>query len=101
MQGVIQSAVGGANVTTTIEGRERFPVNVRYGREFRDDLAKLQRVLVETPIGAQVPLGELADLKITSGPTSIKSEAAQLVGYVYVDIADRDAGSYVPTPGPW
>ena len=95
MQGVIQSAVGGANVTTTIEGRERFPVNVRYGREFRDDLAKLRRVLVETPIGAQVPFGELADLKITSGPTSIKSEAAQLVGYVYVDIADRDAGSYV------
>ena len=95
VQAVIQSAVGGANVTTTIEGRERFPVNVRYGREFRDDLAKLQRVLVETPIGAQVPLGELADLKITSGPTSIKSEAAQLVGYVYVDIAGRDAGSYV------
>ncbi len=95
VQAVIQSAVGGANVTTTIEGRERFPVNVRYGREFRDDLAKLQRVLVETPIGAQVPLGELAALKITSGPTSIKSEAAQLVGYVYVDIAGRDAGSYV------
>ena len=95
VQAVIQSAVGGANVTTTIEGRERFPVNVRYGREFRDDLTKLQRVLVETPIGAQVPLGELADLKISSGPTSIKSEAAQLVAYVYVDIADRDAGSYV------
>ena len=55
MQAVIQSAVGGANVTTTIEGRERFPVNVRYGSEFRDDLTKLQRVLVETPIGAQVP----------------------------------------------
>ena len=95
VQAVIQSAVGGANVTTTIEGRERFPVNVRYGREFRDDLTKLQRVLVETPIGAQIPLGELADLKISSGPTSIKSEAAQLVAYVYVDIADRDAGSYV------
>ncbi|HZW34576.1 MAG TPA: CusA/CzcA family heavy metal efflux RND transporter [Isosphaeraceae bacterium] len=95
VQGVIQSAVGGANVTTTIEGRERFPVNVRYGREFRDDLWRLRRVLVETPIGAQVPLEQLADLRITSGPTMIKSEAAQLVGYVYVDIADRDPGGYV------
>jgi copper/silver efflux system protein len=95
VQTVIQSAVGGANVTTTIEGRERFPVNVRYGREFRDDLTKLKRALVETPIGAQIPLGELADLKLNAGPTSIKSEAAQLVGYVYVDIAARDAGSYV------
>jgi Cu(I)/Ag(I) efflux system membrane protein CusA/SilA len=95
VQQVIQSAVGGANVTTTIEGRERFPVNVRYGREFRDDLWRLKRVLVETPIGAQVPLEQLAGLRITPGPTMIKSEAAQLVGYVYVDIADRDPGSYV------
>lgn len=95
VQGVIQSAVGGANVTTTIEGRERFPVNVRYGREFRDDLWRLRRVLVETPIGAQVPLEQLADLRLTSGPTMIKSEAAQLVGYVYVDIAERDPGRYV------
>jgi Cu(I)/Ag(I) efflux system membrane protein CusA/SilA len=95
VQQVIQSAVGGANVTTTIEGRERFPVNVRYGREFRDDLWRLKRVLVETPLGAQVPLEQLADLRITSGPTMIKSEAAQLVGYVYVDVADRDLGGYV------
>ena len=92
---VIQSAVGGANVTTTIEGRERFPVNVRYARDFRTDLWKLRRVLVDTPLGPQVPLAELADLEITAGPTMIKSEAAQLVAYVYVDIAGRDAGSYV------
>jgi Cu(I)/Ag(I) efflux system membrane protein CusA/SilA len=92
---VIQSAVGGANVTTTIEGRQRYPVNVRYGREFRDDLSKLRRVLVETPLGAQVPLEELADVKITAGPTLIKSEAAQLVGYVYVDVAGRDIGGYM------
>jgi Cu(I)/Ag(I) efflux system membrane protein CusA/SilA len=96
VQQVIQSAVGGANVTTTIEGRERFPVNVRYGRAFRNDLWRLKRVLVETPNGAQVPLEQLSDLRITSGPTMIKSEAAQLVGYVYVDVADRDPGSYVP-----
>lgn len=95
VQEVIQSAVGGANVTTTIEGRERYPVNVRYARAFRQDLWKLRRVLVEAPTGAQVPLDQLADLKITSGPGMIKSEAAQLVGYVYVDIAGRDAGSYV------
>jgi Cu(I)/Ag(I) efflux system membrane protein CusA/SilA len=95
VQEVIQSAVGGANVTTTIEGRERYPVNVRYGREFRQDLWRLRRVLVETPTGAQVPLEELADLKITSGPTSIKSEKARLAAYVYVDMAGRDPGSYV------
>jgi Cu(I)/Ag(I) efflux system membrane protein CusA/SilA len=95
VQEVIQSAVGGANVTTTIEGRERYPVNVRYGRDYRQDLWRLRRVLVETPTGTQVPLEELADLKIASGPTMIKSEAAQLVGYVYVDIAGRDTGGYV------
>lgn len=92
---VIQSAVGGGNVTTTIEGRERYPVNVRYSRDFRDDLWRLRRVLVETPIGPQVPLEQLAELEITSGPTMLKSEAAQLVGYVYVDITGRDPGTYV------
>jgi Cu(I)/Ag(I) efflux system membrane protein CusA/SilA len=92
---VIQSAVGGANVTTTIEGRERYPVNVRYGRSYRSDLWRLRRVLVETPQGAQVPLEQLADLRLTSGPASIKSEAAQLVSYVYVDFAGRDTGSYI------
>ncbi|HBI46228.1 MAG TPA: CusA/CzcA family heavy metal efflux RND transporter [Planctomycetales bacterium] len=92
---VIQSAVGGADVTTTIEGRERYPVNVRYGRAFRSDLWSLKRVLVETPTGAQVPLEQLADLRITSGPGMIKSEAAQPVGYVYIDVAARDTGGYV------
>jgi Cu(I)/Ag(I) efflux system membrane protein CusA/SilA len=95
VQEVIQSAVGGANVTMTIEGRERYPVNVRYGRAFRSDLWTLRRVLVGTPLGAQVPLEELADLRIVSSPGMFKSEAAQLVGYVYIDFAGRDAGSYV------
>jgi Cu(I)/Ag(I) efflux system membrane protein CusA/SilA len=95
VQEVIQSAVGGANITQTIEGRQRFPVNVRYGRELRDDLGKLRRVLVATPAGAQVPLEELADLHITSGPTMIKSEAARMVGYVYVDVTGRDIGGYM------
>jgi len=95
VQEVIMTAVGGANVTQTIEGRERYPVNVRYGRELRDDPGKLQRVLVATPNGAQVPLGELAALRFVDGPTLIKSEAARLVGYVYIDVVGRDAGSYM------
>jgi Cu(I)/Ag(I) efflux system membrane protein CusA/SilA len=92
---VIQTAVGGSNITQTIEGRRRFPVNVRYARELRDDLTGLKRVLVATPTGAQVPLEELAELKFVDGPGQIKSEAAQLVGYVYVDMAGRDLGSYM------
>lgn len=95
VQEVIQSAVGGANITTTIEGRERYPVNVRYARNYRSDLDRLRRVLVGTPTGAQVPMGELADVRLVSGPNMIKSEAAQLVGYVYIDFAGRDTGGYV------
>jgi Cu(I)/Ag(I) efflux system membrane protein CusA/SilA len=92
---VIQAAVGGANVTQTIEGRRRFPVSVRYAREARQDLAKLRRTLVATPAGAQVPLEELAELKFVEGPAQVRSEAAQLVGYVYVDVAGRDLGGYM------
>jgi Cu(I)/Ag(I) efflux system membrane protein CusA/SilA len=95
VQDVIQAAVGGANVTQTIEGRQRYPVNVRYGRELRNEIGKLRRVLVATPTGAQVPLEELAKLRFVEGPGLIKSEAAQLVGYAYVDIADRDTGGYM------
>ncbi len=95
VENTVMAAVGGANVTQTIEGRQRFPVNVRYGRELRDDLGRLQRVLVATPAGAQVPLGDLVELKFVDGPGSIKSEAAQLVGYVYVDVAGRDTGGYM------
>ena len=95
VQEVVQAAVGGANLTQTIEGRQRYPVNVRYGRESRDDLDKLGRVLVATPTGVQVPLEELAALRFVNGPGMIKSEAAQLVGYVYVDVAGRDTGGYM------
>ncbi|MCA1529058.1 efflux RND transporter permease subunit [Bradyrhizobium yuanmingense] len=95
VQEVIMTAVGGANVTQTIEGRERYPVNVRYGRELRDDPGKLQRVLVATMGGVQVPLGELAAIRFVDGPTLIKSEAARLVGYVYIDVVGRDIGSYM------
>jgi Cu(I)/Ag(I) efflux system membrane protein CusA/SilA len=95
VEDTIMAAVGGANVTQTIEARERYPVNIRYGRELRDDLDSLRRVLVATPAGAQVPLGELVDLRFVDGPGAIKSEAAQLVGYVYVDLAGRDTGGYI------
>lgn len=94
VQETIMAAVGGANITQTIEGRRRFPVNVRYGRQLRDDIGRLQRVLVGMPGGVQVPLGELAELKFVDGPAQIRSEAAQLVGYVYIDITGRDTGSY-------
>lgn len=95
VQDVIQSALGGENVTLTIEGRERYPVNVRYQREFRENLGALERVLVKTPMGAHVPLGQLADITQTTGPAMIRDENAQLAGYVYLDAATRDIGGYV------
>ncbi len=95
VEDVIETAIGGETISTTVEGRERFPVNVRYARELRDEPQKLDRVLVGTPTGAQVPLTQLARLRITTGPPVIKSEAAELVGYVYVDVAGRDLGGYV------
>jgi len=95
VEGVIETAIGGSTVTNTIEGRERFPVNVRYFRGLRDSLENLRRVLVSTPMGAQVPITQLVDLKLSSGSTLIRSEDAELVGYVYVDIVGRDIGGYV------
>ena len=95
VQDVIQSALGGRNVTWTIEGRERYPVNVRYARAFREDLPAIERVLVRTPMGAQVPLGQLAEIRFTSGPAMIRDEDGQLAGYVYVDTATTDIGGYV------
>jgi Cu(I)/Ag(I) efflux system membrane protein CusA/SilA len=92
---VIMSAIGGESVTTTVEGRERYTVNVRYGREWRDDLSRLRRVLVPIPSGAQVPLEELADIGLAYGPSMIKDENGMLTGYVYIDIAGRDLGGYV------
>jgi len=94
-QDVIMSAVGGENVSTTIEGRARFPVNVRYPRERRDDIDSLGRVLVMTPSGAQVPLSQIADLKMVNGPSMIRNENGLLAGYVFVDMAGRDIGGYV------
>lgn len=92
---IIMSAIGGEPVTTTVEGRERYTVSVRYARELRDTLPKLRRVLVPTPSGAQIPMSELASIELKTGPAMIRDENGQLAGYVYVDLAKRDVGSYV------
>ncbi|OHB77216.1 MAG: cation transporter [Planctomycetes bacterium RBG_16_59_8] len=92
---VIMSAIGGEGITTTVEGRERYSVNVRYARELRDDLPALKRVLVPTMSGAQIPLEQLADIHFSTGPAMIRNENGYLAGYVYVDITGRDIGSYV------
>jgi Cu(I)/Ag(I) efflux system membrane protein CusA/SilA len=92
---VILSAIGGENVTTVLEGRARFPVNVRYPRELRDNLESLAQVLVRTPSGAQIPLGQLATLKTVQGPSMVRTESGLLAGYVYVDLETSDVGGYV------
>jgi copper/silver efflux system protein len=95
VQAVITTAIGGETVTTTVEGRERYPVNVRYQRELRDDPDRLKRVLIPTPNGAQIPLGQIADLVITQGPPSIADEAGALAGLVSVAVSGRDLRGYV------
>lgn len=95
VQEIIQTAVGGMNATVTVEGRERYPVNIRYGRELRAEIADLKRVLVPVMNGAQVPLGHLADIRITRGPGMIQSEDGRLVAYVTLHISGSDYGGYV------
>ncbi len=103
VQDVIMTAIGGENVSTSIEGRERYPINIRYPRELRDDVDKLARTLVSVPNAsgmggaAQVPLGQLATIKLVQGPAMIRDENGRLSGYVYVDVdtAKRDIGGYV------
>jgi Cu(I)/Ag(I) efflux system membrane protein CusA/SilA len=95
VQDVIQSAIGGQNITFTVEGLERYPVNLRYSRELRDNLAALRRVRVSTPTGAQVPLAQLAELQIRKGPPSIKSENARTNAWIYIDLEGVDVGTWV------
>ncbi|HEY5765327.1 MAG TPA: CusA/CzcA family heavy metal efflux RND transporter, partial [Candidatus Deferrimicrobiaceae bacterium] len=95
VQDVIMSALGGMNVTQTVEGLERYPVNVRYPGELRDSVESMKRVLVPTPGGAQIPLGQLADISIHKGPESIKSENSRRTVWVYVDLRGVDVGTYV------
>ncbi len=95
VQAVITSAIGGEPVTTTVEGRERYTVSVRYKRELRDDPTRFQRVLIPTPSGAQVPLKQVADVVRTKGPSSISDESGALAGLVSVSVIGRDLRSYV------
>jgi Cu(I)/Ag(I) efflux system membrane protein CusA/SilA len=95
VEAYIMSGIGGENVTTTVEGRERYSVNVRYLRDYRSDVGSLERVLVATPSGAQIPISQLADIHLLEGPSMIRDENGLLSGYVYVDVAGRDLGSYV------
>lgn len=92
---VLMSAVGGEPISTTVEGRERYSVNVRYLRDYRSDVDALRRVLVATPSGAQIPLGQIADIRMKTGPGMIRDENGRLSGYVYVDVSGRDIGGYV------
>ncbi len=92
---VIMSAIGGMNVTTTVEGLERYPVNLRYPRGLRDNPERLKRILVAAPTGAQIPLGQLATIKIHKGPAGIKSENGRRTAWVFIDIHGVDVGSYV------
>jgi Cu(I)/Ag(I) efflux system membrane protein CusA/SilA len=94
-QEVVMNAIGGDTVSTTIEGRERYSINVRYPRALRTQVDELERVYITTMSGMQVPMKEVADIKLTYGPSMIRDENGRLAGYVYVDIADRDIGSYV------
>ncbi len=95
IQDVIQTAIGGMNITQTVEGLERYPVNLRYPRELRDDAQSLKRILIPTPTGAQIPLTMVADLKLRRGPPVIKSENASPNAWIYVDITTSDIGGFV------
>jgi Cu(I)/Ag(I) efflux system membrane protein CusA/SilA len=95
-QMVVMNAIGGDNVSTTIEGRERYPINIRYMRDFRSDIDRLSRVLVPAMGGQQqIPLAQIATIKLVSGPAMLRNENGLLNGYVYVDVNGRDVGSYV------
>ncbi|MCR8924213.1 CusA/CzcA family heavy metal efflux RND transporter [Dasania sp. GY-MA-18] len=95
VQDIIQSAIGGMNITETVEGLERYPVNLRYPRELRDDLETLKRVLIPTPTGTQIPLAMVADIDYQRGPPVIKSEDARPNAWIYLDISTSDIGGYV------
>ena len=95
VQRAVSSGIGGENIATTVEGRERYSINVRYLADYRNDLNALRRILIMTPTGAQIPLGEVARITLSPGPSMIRDEDGQLTGYVYVDLATSDYGGYV------
>jgi Cu(I)/Ag(I) efflux system membrane protein CusA/SilA len=95
VQTAVSSGVGGQNIVDNIEGRERYPVNVRYASDFRDSLERIRGVLLATPSGAQVQLGQVADISFARGPAMIRDEDGSLTGYIYIDLKDADYGGFV------
>ena len=95
VQQAVSSGIGGMNIAENIEGRERYPVNVRYERDFRDNIEDLRRVLIATPAGAQIPLEQVAKISFARGPAMIRDEDGQLTGYVYIDLNTQDYGGFV------
>ena len=95
VQNVVRTAVGGMNVTQSVEGLERYPINLRYPRDVRDSAEKLKLLPIVTPTGAHIPLGEVTEVSISDGPGMVRSENARLNGWIYVDIENTDLGSYV------
>jgi Cu(I)/Ag(I) efflux system membrane protein CusA/SilA len=95
VQQAVTSGIGGEQVTENVEGRERYPVNVRYNRDFRDHVEELRQVLIATPTGAQVPIAEVATISFSRGPSMIRDEDGALTGYVYIDLNTKDYGTFV------
>jgi Cu(I)/Ag(I) efflux system membrane protein CusA/SilA len=95
VQQAVESGIGGMNVAENIEGRRRYPINVRYQRDFRDNVEELSRVLIATPAGAQIPISEVAKVSFSRGPAMIRDEDGQLTGYVYIDLNTTDYGGFV------
>lgn len=95
VQQAVSSGIGGMNVAENVEGRERYPINVRYQRDFRDDVDALRRVLIATPSGAQIPIEQVAKISFSRGPAMIRDEDGQLTGYVYIDLNTKDYGGFV------
>src|ERR1700737_4837957 len=95
VQQAVESGIGGVNVAENVEGRSRYPINVRYQRDFRDNVGELSRVLIATPCGAQIPISEVAKISFSRGPAMIRDEDGQLTGYVYIDLNTTDYGGFV------
>jgi Cu(I)/Ag(I) efflux system membrane protein CusA/SilA len=95
VQQAVESGIGGMNVAENVEGRSRYPINVRYQRDFRDNIGELSRVLIATPSGAQIPISEVAKISFSRGPAMIRDEDGQLTGYVYIDLNTTDYGGFV------
>ncbi len=95
VQRAVTSGIGGENIAENIEGRERYPINVRYGRDFRNDISQMQQVVIATPTGAQIPIAEVAKVYFSRGPAMIRDEDGLLTGYVYLDLSTKDYGGFV------